>query len=192
MIVAILAQIFVIILISSLLYFFWAPLKGWFLNLNKKKIYISTPMSYMGNASPQARQGLINKKKSILTSIESKLSTKFKVKHGLQNVSKAAEFEVGEHVKHNIIKEIRDCKYFILILDNKEFTSSLIEVGLAIANRKRCILCFKRGAECEPYLLKNLQSNDKHRTKIRKIEFDELDELPNLIGKDPLEWLEGG
>jgi hypothetical protein len=177
-----LAAALTFVLFSVILFGLWKLFrKQW---VKRRWIYISIPMSQLDDNKFQ-------QKKTFITSIESILSKNYTVFHGFQAVNRKEDYNNEERTLVDIIKKIKKSNYTIFIIDQRSFTSSLVELGIAIASKRNIIICYRKDnrGPMIPFLLYSLQNESIRGLKLRKCEFDSYDKLLAAIGEDGSAWL---
>jgi len=123
----------------------------------KPTVFIATPIS---GFEDENEYGIF--RRNIKTSIR-RLSKKMIIISELINISDATAYESPAMSVEIDLKNIENSSYFVLIYPRKTPTSALIELGYALAKKKK-ILILTKNQETLPYMLKkidNVYSNIK-------------------------------
>ncbi len=132
---------------------------------NKIKIFLAAPISGFKNESEykKNRENLLN--------LINKLSIKFQVYSEISNIGSLASYDEPGESAIKDFKEISESDVFIIYHPMNMQTSTLIELGYAIAKGKKIIVIGK--TDILPYLTLGLS---KYSSDIKIISYSELDE----------------
>lgn len=94
-----------------------------------------------------------------------------------------------------VLRSIRKCKYFVSVLPDRIYTSSLIELGYGLARGKTVIAWYRewekegRPQSTLPYLLQRLHGNRSLGIRITKHKYRDLNDILDVARQDPKGFL---
>jgi nucleoside 2-deoxyribosyltransferase len=132
---------------------------------NKSNIFIAAPMSADEETFNSTREKIIELKEYLMEIYDTDVyfaGTEYKKEIGFTYAYTAAEVD---------LKKLNECGRFLLIHPAKVASSTLVELGWALAQGKSCVLFYKNRDDL-PFLVKGIQSPN-----IRGIEYTDINQL---------------
>lgn len=140
-------------------------------------VYVGAPMASLENDElyEKSRQSLL-----LMIEVLEKAHGFTSIFAPISRIARKSDFDGKEDSIEMGFSELKQCDYYVFIFLQRCISSTLIEVGYAIALRKKCIIFVKTRKEL-PFML---EQADKRNPNIKIYECSDYDDLVALVKKD--------
>lgn len=132
--------------------------------------YISTPMDGFGDDDILKihREDILKLVDYLETNLGRRVFTAYR------DIDRSSDFESEERAFVENFQRIKNSKVFILVLPDKVYSSVFIEVGIALALGKKCLLFLPENAQDVPFLLRGL-------SRVKNLGDDIDKQIPHIL-----------
>lgn len=147
-------------------------------------VFISMPMEAAGNQ--QQYEQLHDLAEAIVLSLR---GANFKSYSAIADIKDPTRFEQPATVAADVFTKIRRSRYFVIVLPERVSSGCLVELGYALG-RKRRVVIFHQGSSQSadsplPWLVRGLETTPGANQLVRKVPYDNLQDVKEYFGKNP-------